>query len=120
LAFDDCRIQRVLMPRTRRPGPGPQRVKAEVCPHPGRQPGAASLARWRCRGRAADAGQLSPLPPGWWRPAITRPLAPQLRTSRGCGWPVQRRLALSRRSRSPSRALPAVASPRRSGQAPSL
>jgi hypothetical protein len=43
-------------------------------------------------------------------PAVTRPLAPQLLTPRGCGWPVQGRLALSCRSRSPSRALPAVAS----------
>ena len=64
----------------------------------------------RCRVRAADARRPSPLPPGRWRPAVTRPLAPRLPTPRGCGWPVQRSLALSCRSRSPSRALPAVAS----------
>src|SRR5262245_3602223 len=81
-----------------------------VCPRPGRRLGAPSLARGRCRGRAADAGRLSPPPPGRWLPAVTRPLAPRLPTPCGCGWPVQRRLALSCRARSPSRALPAVAS----------
>jgi hypothetical protein len=38
---------------------------------------AASLARGRCRVRAADAGRSSPLPRGQWRPAITLRSAPR-------------------------------------------
>ena len=81
-----------------------------ACPRPGRRLGAPSLARGRCRVRAADARRPSPLPPGRWRPAVTRPLAPRLPTPRGCGWPVQRCRRSFRRESTPSRALPLVAS----------